>query len=617
MQTLNRVSAVAAARDGESQLIEASLASDEPYNRDGYREILRCTPAAVDLSRARDGLPLILHHDRTQIAGRVYEIRADGRRVHGRIKCFATVAGREAAEMLNGGHREISVGYTIDEAEHNQAGDLIATRWTLLEVSIVAIPADAGIGVARSHTMNQQDPSAGSDAGEVNTRAQRRQAASVGSAETERVRSITATAASYRDHVTVEMVDAAIREGHTVERFNNAIVERMQTGWTDAGTMVAPAIIGQRGDPQDFTRGFSLQRAIAAQVDPTCAKHAGRELEISQELTRSAPMRAGGLVVPFGALLTMPEAAGGQRDMNAGTAAYGGAFVKPVLGDGLIDAVRARSVVIGMGATLMTGLSSPVDVPRKTTTTNAGAWLTEVQASDETQVGTGVISLSPKRIGAFVEPSRQLLITSAAPIEQMIRNDLQQSLMAELDRVALLGTGTANQPRGVRFTTNIGGVIGGANGATLTWQHVLDLEAAVDGVNGVFNPMTTGYLINGATRSFLKRTPRHATLAEGLMMGDAPPDANNFNVLNGYRCGVSSKVPNDLVKGTSGGVCSMLAFGDWSQIMVALFGGGVEIIVDPYSLASTGQVRITANLFADVGVRVAMSFATMEDAKLT
>jgi hypothetical protein len=115
----------------------------------------------------------------------------------------------------------------------------------------------------------------------------------------------------------------------------------------------------------------------------------------------------------------------------------------------------------------------------------------------------------------------------------------------------------------------------------------------------------------------MKRTPRHATLAEGLIMGDAPPDAGGFNVLNGYRCAVSSKVPNNLVKGTSGSVCSLLAFGDWSQIMVALFGGGVEIIVDPYSLATQGQVRITANLFADVGVRVAASFATMEDAKLT
>ena len=57
-----------------------------------------------------------------------------------------------------------------------------------------------------------------------------------------------------------------------------------------------------------------------------------------------------------------------------------------------------------------------------------------------------------------------------------------------------------------------------------------------------------------------------------------------------------------------------LMVGDWSQLFVGLFGSAVEMIVDPYTLATTGQVRVTANLFADVAVRYAASFAAMTDA---
>lgn len=614
MQTLNRVAACTAARDGESLMVDASLASDVPYRREGYSEILDCRPGAVNLSRAKDGLPLLMHHDRTLIVGRVHGIRADGRRLRGKLKFFDTTAGREAEAMISAGHRELSVGYTIDEAEKNQAGDLVATRWTLLEASIVAIPADAGIGVSRSLNMNQQDQTPGANAADVLTRNQRRQAGRSEQDESERVQKILAIGAAYKEWVKPSDITRAVREGHSVDQFNDLVLDNAQTPPMDVTSPYSAAIISQRGDPQDFTRGYSLERALMSAIDPAgYLRTAGREKEISQELSRSSPLQSAGLMVPFGAFLPSPT---GRRDMSAGVPGYGGSFVQTTVAQQMIDAVRARSVVVGLGAQVLPGLTGPVDLPRKSTTTTTSAWLAEIQESDETEVGTDAVSLAPKRIGAWVELSRQLMITSSVPMEQMIQNDLRMSLMAELDRVALLGTGASNQPRGVKYTPAIGSVVGGTNGATLAWQHILELEAAVEGNNGVFDPQSTGYVINGATRSYLKRTPRHPTLAEGLIMGDAPNDANGFNVLNGYRAGVSSKVPSNLVKGTSGSVCSLLAYGDWSQLVVALFGGGVEIIVDPYSRAKTGTILINANLFADIGVRVPLSFATMEDAKL-
>ena len=35
-------------------------------------------------------------------------------------------------------------------------------------------------------------------------------------------------------------------------------------------------------------------------------------------------------------------------------------------------------------------------------------------------------------------------------------------------------------------------------------------------------------------------------------------------------------------------------FGDWSQVVLAEFGSGVDIVADPYSLALTGMIRVHA-----------------------
>lgn len=139
-----------AGADAAAGGVDASLASDVPYKRNSYTEVLTCTPEAVDLSRAGDGLPLLLHHDSTRLIGRVYDIRADGHKVRGRLTFFDTAEGREARAMVDGGHRELSIGYRVIRRDEPKGGTVVVLRWVLDEVSIVSIPADATIGVARS-----------------------------------------------------------------------------------------------------------------------------------------------------------------------------------------------------------------------------------------------------------------------------------------------------------------------------------------------------------------------------------------------------------------------------------------------------------------------------------
>jgi len=596
---------------------DVSLASDFPVNRGGYVEILDMSNDAIDLSRAAEGLPLLSDHGRTRL-GRINRLRTDGKRLRGALRFFDTEAGREARAEVDGGHREVSIGYEILKSLDLPDGSLLLTRWRPYEGSIVAVPADPTVGINRSHhqgpqTMSTTDTSQADTAGTSHddlSRAARRAAGRQGAQETERIGVLTRTAHGYRKYVSDEMLRSAVDGGLSVTEFNAMILDRMETGATDMGSS-APAFIRERGDSLDFAGRYSMSRAVQAMVDPVhFVRHAGFEAEISKELQRRSGIHTGGIMVPAETFFGMHS----QRGLTAGAAGAGGSTVPTLVPSMWIDALRQRSVVLTLGAQTLP-LEGPSALPKKSTTSTTG-WLTETGDASTTDLGTGALSLTPKRIGAFSDVSRQLVITSALAIDNLVQLDLRDSVMADFDLAAMLGTGASNQPTGVSNSAGVGAVVGGTDGADLTWQHILDLEKTVDDANGLQNLNTAGYAINGSTRSYNKRTAKSAALSHGFIMDDMPNDDLGLNRLNGYRCAVTGKLPKNLVKGSSGAACSLLIFGDWSQLVMAIFGGGVEIIVDPYTLAKSAQVRITANMFVDVGVRHSAAFAVMKDAKL-
>jgi len=53
-------------------------------------------------------------------------------------------------------------------------------------------------------------------------------------------------------------------------------------------------------------------------------------------------------------------------------------------------------------------------------------------------------------------------------------------------------------------------------------------------------------------------------------------------------------------------------FGNWADLIVAQW-GGIDLLVDPYSFSSSGNVRIAAFADLDFGVRHAESFVVSTD----
>ena len=293
-----------------------------------------------------------------------------------------------------------------------------------------------------------------------------------------------------------------------------------------------------------------------------------------------------------------------QRDLLVGTATAGGHTVATnLLAQSFIDMLVNAMVVMTLGPTMLRDLNGNVAIPRQTGGATA-FWVAENGAPTESQQAFDQVTLSPKTVGAFTDYSRQLLLQSSIDVEGFVRMDLARTLALAIDLAAINGSGASNQPRGVLNTSGIGSVAGGTNGAAPTWDNIVDLESAVANVNAALGNLA--YLTNTKARGKLKRTQMFSG-TNGI------PVWALDNTLNGYRTAVSNQVPSNLVKGASGAVCSAIVFGNWSDLLIGMW-GGLDVLVDPYTGGSAGTVRVIALQSIDTTVRHPESFSAMVDA---
>lgn len=143
--------------DQAARSVEAVLSVGTPVVRCGFVEELAIEADAIDLTRAAAGLvPLLNAHnqwDVNAVLGRVADVRVDGGQLIGRLVFGETEEGRRIEAMVARGElRGVSIGYNIARWEivsADAAGTETwrATRWELMEVSLVPVPADPMTGV--------------------------------------------------------------------------------------------------------------------------------------------------------------------------------------------------------------------------------------------------------------------------------------------------------------------------------------------------------------------------------------------------------------------------------------------------------------------------------------
>lgn len=582
--------------DEEKRTAELAFSSEEPVERYFGDEVLVHTAEAIRLGRLADGGPVLVDHDPSDHVGVVESVTiSDDRRGRALVRFGKSVRADEIFnDVVDGIRKSVSVGYRIhavDVKKRQGLPDLVrVTDWEPFEISLVSIPADASVGVGRNQTLNEVVKMTD----EVKTPAAQvvdTQVIENGAREAERNR-INKLMAIGDEYNAGDLARKIIAEGGSDTDLNKAILARM--GKPKPVVASSPEI----GLSEKEIRNFSFVRAINALANPTdrrAREAASFEFECSEAAAQRSRRESRGILIPVDVL---------KRDLTVGTATAGGHTVSTDLLTGnFIDLLRNRSVMMQM-ATLLTDLNGNIAIPRMTGGATA-YWVGEGSAPTESQQAFDQVTLSPNTVGAYTEMSRKLLLQSSMDIEALVRRDLATVLGLEIDRVAIEGSGSGAEPTGILNVSGIGAVAGGTNGLAPAWSHIVNLETEVTTDNADVG--TLRYLTNAKVCGKLKQTEKASGTAQFVW---------DNGTLNGYQAIVSNQVPSDLTKGTSSGVCSAIIFGNFADLLIGMW-GGLDLQVNPYSLDTTGGVRITAFQDMDLAVRHPESFAAMKDALTT
>jgi HK97 family phage major capsid protein len=477
-----------------------------------------------------------------------------------------------------------------------------AVDWEPLEVSLVSIPADVTVGVGRSggdsapvlvHQLreetqmeNIQPQVAPAPAPAVDVRVLEND---VRARELDRVRGIRKLGDTFK---VADMAERAIGEGVALDQFRASVIDHLER--------TRPVPSSEIGMSEREVKSFSFVRAINALANPTdrrAQEAAAFEFEASRAAAEKLGRASRGITVPVDVL---------ARDLLVGTSTAGGHTVATDLMAGdFITLLRNRSYMMQVGS-VMSGLNGNVAIPRHTTAATA-YWVAENGAPTESQQAFDQVTLTPKTVGAFTDFSRRLTLQSSIDVEAFVRNDLATILALEIDRVALHGSGASNQPTGIAATAGIGSVAGGANGAAPSWANIIALESAVAVANADVGNLA--YCTNAKARGKLKSVEKATNTGMFVYTEGSTP-------LNGYQAVITNQVASNLVKGTSGAVCSAIFFGNWRDLLIGMW-SGLDLLVDPYTGSTAGTVRVVALQDVDIAVRHPESFAAMLDALTT
>lgn len=235
----------------------------------------------------------------------------------------------------------------------------------------------------------------------------------------------------------------------------------------------------------------------------------------------------------------------------------------------ILEPLRAKNVLVAAGAKFITGLVGDVQVPSM----SAGnvTWEGETaSAKDGGQTFTAV-KLSPKRLTAYVDISKQFLVQDSKSAEALIRQDIINAINSKLE-ATILGSavGTTTQPAGI---------FNGKSKKTIaSFKDVCDLEAKIEDANVIGE---CKYVMSNKAKAALRNMAKSAKSTELVMEGGA---IDGTAVLNTSNVEEQNVVYGDF---------SNLAIGQW---------GSIDLLVDPYTKAADGQVRLVVNAFFDAKV---------------
>ena len=306
---------------------------------------------------------------------------------------------------------------------------------------------------------------------------------------------------------------------------------------------------------------FSLLKTIADVVNNRGINEESLEViaKGSEEMRKSGLSFSGQIQLP-----TEYRAAG----IVAGEATFGKEAIQTDKLD-VLAPLRGKSILNEVGATVLTGLVGNVSIPMYSGSTCG--WKGELEAADDGKGGFSSVELSPKRLTAYIDISKQFLAQESVGAEEMLKADINNALIAKLEQTIFgAEAGDANKPAGLFYSAAV---------EAPSYAAVCNAEATLEDYAG-----EKVYVMSPSARASFKQTTVSGTKSDLRMLCEN-------NEVGGYRVVTSSNVAD-----------KCYALGDFSELVVASW-GAIDIVVDPYTLATKNAIRLVINGYFDAKLR--------------
>ena len=309
--------------------------------------------------------------------------------------------------------------------------------------------------------------------------------------------------------------------------------------------------------PKKEGRGFSYVAAIKAIAE-------GRELE-APEAEVDKRGRKGMEVTGNSFFLPMEK----RTTLQAGVQYYGKEDVAPDYLD-LVTPLENELIAAQAGATFLTGLKGDIVVPFYTGST--AGWAGEIGDASNGEGTFKQKTLAPKRITAYIDLSKQLLIQANDSIERYIQNSLVNAVRETLESTMFgNAASTDNKPAGLLYGTS-------PRESAITYGALVDAETALYKNNFKNLAWVASYDALGVLKQTQKVNGQAIMLCENGIIDGRPVFASN----------------NVTKKG--------LILGDFSELTIGQW-GGIEVVVDPYTQLLKGTIRLVVNAYFNYFLR--------------
>lgn len=244
----------------------------------------------------------------------------------------------------------------------------------------------------------------------------------------------------------------------------------------------------------------------------------------------------------------------------------------------ILAPLRDKLVLSAAGANFMTGLVGNVSIP--TYDGSTVGWAGEVDAAADGAGTFGEVELSPKRLTAYVDISKQFLIQDSVSAEALLRKDIVDAISNKLE-ATILGAeaGSTTKPAGL-FNAVV------ADEADITYKDIVAMEQKLEEAN-VSGNIT--FIASPYAKATLKTTAIGGTKSDVRMLMDSG-EVDGYPVL----------VTNGMAK-------KGLILGNFNDLVIGQW-GGIDLTVDPYTQAANGKIRLVVNAYFDAKPQRAASF---------